>query len=107
MVSLLFLSSFKPKQVGSRNTPGVASKVSVVGDLAYVADGPSGVRVISVAEKTKPNEVAYSNTPGYARDVQVVGDHVYVADGNGGLVILQMIRELPHTIYLPLVLKNY
>lgn len=96
-----------PKKVGFHNTPGVASRVSVVGDFAYVADGPGGVRVISMADKAHPQEIASFDTPGYARDVGVMGDYVYVADGGGGLVILRMIIELPHHIYLPFVARNH
>ena len=54
-----------PVELGSIDTPSNAKAVSLVGGLAYVADGFSGLRVIlSVA--VVPTEVGSIDTPGFA-----------------------------------------
>ena len=40
--------------VGALDTPGTARGVEVVGELAYVADGSSGLRVIDVSNPAAP-----------------------------------------------------
>jgi hypothetical protein len=57
----------------------------VVGDLAYVADDRSGLRVIDVSNPAFPAEIGALDTPGNVNDVEVVGDLAYVADGSSGL----------------------
>jgi hypothetical protein len=62
----------------------------VVGDLAYVADGLGGLRILDVSNPAIPVELGALYTPGEALDVAVVGDLAYVADGLGGLRILDV-----------------
>jgi hypothetical protein len=79
--------------------------VQVVGDLAYVADGGGGVRVLGISDPASITEIAYYDTPGWSEDVELLGDLVYVADGEGGLVILRY--QEPVKVYLPLIMRNY
>ncbi len=58
--------------VGVFETPGYARDVEVVGDLAYVADGYSGLRVIDVSNPALPVEIGALETPGYAEGVEVM-----------------------------------
>ncbi len=46
------------------NTGDDAWDVTVSGDYAYVADGRSGLRVISVGDPEHPEEVGYYDTSG-------------------------------------------
>jgi len=62
----------------------------VVGNYAYVADGSSGLRVISVSDPAHPQEVGYYNTPGSADGVAVVGNYAYVADRGAGLRVIDV-----------------
>jgi hypothetical protein len=66
-------------------TPGDVGDVEVVGDLAFVADGVAGIRVLDVSNASAPREIGFLDTPGLAVDVDVVGDRAYVADGVGGV----------------------
>jgi hypothetical protein len=76
--------------VGALDTPGVVSGVAVVGDLAYLADGSSGLRVIDVSDPASPVELGSLDTPGYAYGVEVVGDLAYVADSGSGLRVIDV-----------------
>ncbi len=62
--------------------------MSVVGSLAYVADG-SSLQIIDVRNPANPTWRGAYDTPGFAYGVTVVGRLIYVADGEGGLLILR------------------
>ncbi|MCP4342407.1 MAG: hypothetical protein GY799_26900, partial [Desulfobulbaceae bacterium] len=55
--------------------------VTVIGDTAYVADGPGGLKVIDVSNPESPVKIGAVDTPGNALDVAVIGDTAYVACG--------------------------
>ena len=74
-----------PLIVGSIDTPGNASNVTLVGDHAYVTDGVSGLQIIDVANPANPVIVGSIDTPGNAMDVASVNNYVFVADGASGL----------------------
>jgi len=76
--------------IGGCDTPGEAFSVAVSGDYAYVADGDSGLRIVSVADPAHPVEVGYCDTPGWARGVAVSGDYVSVAGYDSGLCIVSV-----------------
>ncbi|NRA00125.1 MAG: hypothetical protein HRU01_26785, partial [Myxococcales bacterium] len=76
--------------VGALDTPGWASDVEVVGGLAYVADGSSGLRVIDVSNPAAPVELGALDTPGGALNVEVVGGLAYVADYDSGLRVIDV-----------------
>jgi hypothetical protein len=76
--------------VGGCDTPGEAFSVAVNGNYAYVADGDSGLRVISVSDPSNPVEVGHCETPGWAHGVAVSGDYVSVADYDSGLWVVSV-----------------
>ena len=76
--------------VGSFDTDGTAYEVWVEGDLAYVADGQDGLRIIDISNPEEPEEVGALDTDGTAFSVQVAGDLTYIADGQNGLVIVNI-----------------
>jgi hypothetical protein len=76
--------------VGALDTPGQAFDVEVEGDLAYVADGASGLRVIDVSDPALPVEVGALDTPHQAESVAVVGSLAYVADRSSGVRIIDV-----------------
>ncbi len=79
-----------PTPLGTHDTPGTASGVVVSGIVAYVADGPSGLRLVDVANPTAPVLLGSYDTPGDARDVAVAGTVAYVADGPAGLRVIDV-----------------
>ena len=72
------------------STPGSAERSVIVGDIAYVADGPQGLRVIDVSRPGSPRVAAHLNTPGEAVGITLAGDHAYLADGPAGLRVLDI-----------------
>ena len=89
------------KEIGryqSRAEVGIHN-MQLVGDRAYIAYYPDGVRVIDLSDPTNPREIAHYNTwdtetaAGHpfegALGITVVGDLIYVADSIRGLVILR------------------
>ncbi len=62
--------------IGSVDTPHFAKGVTIVGDMAYVADGSSGLQVIDITTPSEPVIIGSVDTPGPARGVAIVGDTV-------------------------------
>ncbi len=80
-----------PTFVGSYDTSGSARGVTVVGNLAYVADYTSGLQILDISTPSAPTFVGSYNTPGYAIGVAVVDTLAYVADYDvGGLQIIDV-----------------
>ncbi len=65
----LKLYPFVPSLVGSHDTPAGAGDIAVSGDLAFVADGTSGLQVIDITDPTNPDPLGSFNTAGTARGV--------------------------------------
>lgn len=81
----------EPRRVGESDPlPGRIQKLSLMGDLAYVADGSGGLRVMDLSDPLRPLEVASLDTTGETRMVVVAESYAYLADGPGGLVIVDV-----------------
>ncbi len=72
------------------DTLGKAYDVVVEGDLAFVAAGRGGVRIIDISEPLAPVELGFNDTPMDGRGLAVVGDMAYLAAGNEGLWIFNL-----------------
>jgi hypothetical protein len=80
-----------PERVGFINfTDGYANNVDVAGDLAFVAAGSAGLKVVDIADRSDPVLVAELDTPGNANDIKMAGDNVLIADGNRGLRVIDV-----------------
>ena len=90
LTSVAQADSLNVRRIGGCDTPGNAFGVAVSGDYAYVADGDSGLRIISIADPSQPVEVGSLITPDSAYDVAVSGDYVYVADDTAGLRVISV-----------------
>lgn len=71
------------------DTPGRASRLEIVGDLAYVADTSAGLQIIDLSDPAALRIVGHFSTP-MAHSVSVVGNIAYVADGDLGLVLVDV-----------------
>ncbi|MHB1037111.1 MAG: Ig-like domain-containing protein [Pirellulales bacterium] len=79
-----------PFRLGGYDTSGSAYGVTVVGTLAYVADGGAGLQIIEVSNPAAPVRLGALDTTGFAYGVAIVGTLAYVADGNAGLQIIDV-----------------
>ena len=56
---------------------------------AYVADGTSGVRIVSILNINSFSETGHYDTPGETKGVSINNNYIYLADGTNGLVIVK------------------
>lgn len=76
-----------PFEAGWLATPGDASAVFVVENLAYVADWRSGVRIIDVSDPANPRETGSFSTRQRCNDIEVLDTFAFVTDDDSGLSI--------------------
>lgn len=86
-----------PAQVAIHDTPGDARRVTVAGAVAYVADGPAGLRILNVANPAQVTEVGHLDPPvsgAQTHSVAVQGRRAYVGSyawGKGANSWLQIV----------------
>lgn len=76
------------------DTEGNATDIFVDGDLAYLADGISGLAIINISDPLEPQIIGYEDTDGYANGVFIYGNIAYIADGHSGLAIINITNPL-------------
>ncbi len=72
-------------RVGDYSSP--VEDIAVDGEIAYVAAGASGLRIIDVSDASQPHEVSFWAGGASASGVCVVGRYAYVAHGDGLAVV--------------------
>ncbi len=83
-----------PSIIGFVETPDSAHSVTIVDQIAYLADGDSGLQVIDVSDPSNPSIIGSVETPGYAHSVTVVDQTAYLADGESGLQVIDVSNPL-------------
>lgn len=78
-----------PIELGRVLVPYV-SDIAVIGNLAYVAAGEGGLRIIEVNDPVKPNEVGFFETGSFATDVAISGNYAYVTTQDNGLRLIDI-----------------
>ncbi|MGD8752558.1 MAG: hypothetical protein PVG14_14105 [Anaerolineales bacterium] len=78
-------------EVGTLDTAGEASGISVSGAYAYLADRWQGLRVIDVSNPQQPVEIGSNSRLGSAVGLDVIDDYAYIADSVDGF----------HTVHSP------
>lgn len=76
--------------VATAPTPGTATDVYTVTDLALVTLGDSGLGVFNIFNGLNPVLIARVDTPGNARAVAADGNLAAIADGTSGLAIVDL-----------------
>ena len=71
-----------PRKLSSFETPGRATRVSLDGHTAYVADTEAGVQVVDLSDPANPAAAGRYETPRPARDVSAAGGLVLVVVGD-------------------------
>ncbi len=81
----------KPTLVAELDTPGYAEDVLATKELAFVASGEGGLRIIYLKDGVTPQELSYVElVNGYAYEVDVKGRYAYLAAGKDGLVVINI-----------------
>jgi len=76
--------------IGAVDTPGFSYGVTVVGDIAYVADLTTGLQIIDVSDPVAPVIIGSVDTTAYTKDVFVKDNKAYVASDDLGLQIIDV-----------------
>ena len=94
---------YKPLLVAYQDTPGQASGLYIQNnDLAFVADGSRGLRIIDVSTPEHLVEIGAFDVPKTAEVLVPYSNYGYLVDGNGGFWILDLTNP-----YLPLPMAFY
>ena len=93
--------------IGGYDTPGFSMQAALDGNLAYIADGTGGLRLVDVSDPSHPQEIAFFDTAGNAVEVVLDSGKIYVADSEGGLLIFELVQPqvLQESIYLPIAIR--
>ena len=76
-----------------------AYDVFVVGDLAYIAAGISGLQILDVSDPENPDGLGYWNdNPSEALGVTVSGNYAYLAGGINGLYVISIAERTTRPI---------
>ena len=59
-----------------------ANKMCLEGDLAFLADGPGGMRIFDLSDIANPVLLSETTNPGGSLDIAVAGNRAYLATGN-------------------------
>jgi hypothetical protein len=76
--------------LGGTDTPGNATDVCAINDIAVVADSGSGVTVFNIFNRMSPLIIAQVSVPGTALRVSCSGNLIGVAAGAGGLAVIDV-----------------
>ena len=92
-----------PKLKGSQDTPGKAIGLYLgENELAYVADGDRGLRIIDFQDQTKPQEIGFLDVPKRIDVLVTQNPYGYMVDGDKGMWVLDL--NDPRS---PVPLSNY
>jgi hypothetical protein len=121
-VGLLMLDVTNPadikllgRYVYDEATMGLAASVQVSGTIAYVADtqrddGPTGLRMIDVANPTTPELLGYYATSSSVLNILLEGDKAFVSTQRHGILVLNIYDpanpELREQIKMPRTTTN-
>ena len=76
--------------MGWTDTPGDASGLAIVGNYAFVADGPEGLQVIDIQNPYSPKKVASAATGSASYALDHAFDYAFVADRISGIQVVDI-----------------
>ena len=72
-----------PHELGHILLPSRVLGVTVVGNNAYIADGPGGLQIVDVSNPADPKLIGMNDAVGDVQEVSVVGAYAYMAADSG------------------------
>ncbi len=85
----VFLSAQNLEFMSSYALPDGAYGITLVNNLAYIANDINGIQILDITDPYNPSGVGSYDTPGFTRNLVVSANYAYVADGEG-IVILDI-----------------
>ncbi len=86
-----------PEQTTRLDLPGL-HRITLAGDLAYLAGGSHGLHVADLSTPDRPSLLATHDTPGRVLDVRIRGTYAFLADHRQGLTVVDLSRpDRPRT----------
>ena len=76
--------------VGSYETSGYAQGIFISDTHAFVADGPSGLKIIDIGDPSNPNLIGSYDTQPWTYNVFISGPYAFLANDYSGLQILNI-----------------
>ena len=64
--------------------------IVIKGNIAFVAAGKAGLRVLDVENPAEPKQIGEWSSSGYAEGVAVIGDSVLLANGPAGITLINV-----------------
>jgi len=87
-----------PVELGRCPISDEARNVHVTNSLAYIAEGFSGLQIVSISTPDKPEVIASYSMPGYSTvKIKVADATAYVADSDKGLEVIDLHHIRPYT----------
>ncbi len=72
------------------STLDTSRDLHIVGNLAYIANGFSGLSIVDISNPNNPILLGSRDTPGDASGIDVEGNYAYIADYTSGLQIIDV-----------------
>lgn len=79
-----------PVARGVFNTPGTANATAVLGNIGFIADGASGVRLVSLTNLDNPTDLGSFAPTGSVFGICLQSNRLYLALGSNGVAILDL-----------------
>jgi hypothetical protein len=79
-----------PFEVGHYDSPGMASRVVIEDNYAFIADYENGLIIVNIANPADPYEVSTYHFPDYHFDIAVAGNFAYLTAETEGLRIIDI-----------------
>lgn len=80
--------------IGGLELSDIVYQTVVAGNLAFLATGSTGLRVVDISDPASPLTLSGIDTPGDALGLALAGDRAFVADGDSGLQVVDISNPL-------------
>lgn len=78
----------KPLLIGQLDIPGYLEELAITENVAYLANGPEGLRLVDISDPTHPVLLNVVSLQGLLVDVATADGYVYANNTNGGLFVI-------------------
>ena len=90
LVTIDISNSTNPIKCSSYFDGGYPQTLSIVDEIAYIAEWTDGLEIINVTDPHNPIKISNFYDGGMASNVKIIGDIAYIADFSDGLEIINV-----------------